>query len=117
MGYVPDWKSEISRNYKMIVEEYLKNKGSYQLEAIISPEAIIRIIENEILHPKDPVKRPFNITVFSKFLFHRNLPGKTSPVRKILSPEKFILRYLVLKRTLEIIREIREMKSSPEFDH
>jgi len=117
MGYVPDWKSEISRNYKMIVEEYLKNKGSYQLEAIISPEAIIRIIENEILHPKDPVKRPFNITVFSKFLFYRNLPGKTSPVRKILSPEKFILRYLVLKRTLEIIREIREMKSSPEFDH
>lgn len=112
MGYVPDWKSEIIRNYRMIPEDYFKGQDHYQLHTIISPESVIRIIKNEVIQKPRAAKRQFDRSVLSKFLFHRKSPGSAPPARKILPPEKFILRYLVLKRTLEIIRETRSMKNS-----
>jgi asparagine synthase (glutamine-hydrolysing) len=111
MGYVPDWKSEIIRNYNMISEEYLEDQDYYLLNAIISPESVRRIIGSEIIHPRSPVKKQFDIPALSKLLFHRKPPEIAPPARKILPAEKFILRYLVLKRTLEIIREMRSMKN------
>lgn len=111
MGYVPDWKGEITRNYKMILEEYIYGKSCYKLENIISPESIISMIENEIILKQLPAKKyPLN-SLFKNIPLLKKSPKAHSPARKILPPEKFILRYLVLKRTLEIIQEMRARNS------
>ena len=107
MGYVPCWKNEISRNYQLILAEYLNKGDCDQLDQIISTESIINIISNEIIARPVRAKKPYLTTLMTKFLKKHNLSVTTAPVKKKLAPEKFILRYLVLKKTLQCIREMR----------
>jgi asparagine synthase (glutamine-hydrolysing) len=111
MGYVPDWKAEITRNYNMILEEYLNNQASHQLDAFISTESVIKMIGNEIMNKPAAIKRNTFSSLIKKLPLSRKSHKPSSPARKILPPVKFILRYLVLKRTLEIIRDLKTMKS------
>ena len=110
MGYVPDWKAEITRNYNMILEEYLNNQASHELDAFISTESVIKMIGNEIMYKPAAVKRNAFSSLFKKLPLPRKSHKTSSPARKILAPVKFILRYLVLKRTLEIIQDLKSMK-------
>jgi asparagine synthase (glutamine-hydrolysing) len=116
MGYVPDWKAEITRNYNMILEEYLNNRECPQLDVVISTGSIIKMIGNEIVPKPLPSKNNLFTSIFKKIPLTRTPPKKSAPARKILAPEKFILRYLVLKRTLEIIRELRVKNSLQASD-
>ncbi len=107
MGYVPDWKTEIKRNKDLILEKYLLNMENPQLDSIIPAETVIQIMTKEILAKNMVNKSGVFHTWLKKIPFVSKPPAKPALKRKILAPEKFILRYLVLKRTLELVGEKR----------
>jgi hypothetical protein len=105
MGYVPDWRSEIRNNLSMLRKEYLNRQPLFGLDSLIPPASIRLMIEREIIPALVKKKVSFYQSVLRKF--NPPKPKPAPSLKKIIHPEKLVLRYLVLSGTLEKIREMR----------
>lgn len=108
-GYIADWKGELRKHLPVIKEQYLSERISLKIDDLIPPELMLRIIKNEINreggnHSSGPAMN--FIRGFGKSISFRQKKLKGSTPKK-MPPEKFILRYLVLRRTLEMVAERR----------
>ena len=114
MGYVPKWDRVLQENKSAIIHDNITGSPSPLLDDIISPDAVARVINGEI--PSLPsASSPGRIYRYMTRKMSGMLRGhpESKPVRPVLKPERFILRYLVLKKSLEIVQEERMGQRTP----
>lgn len=102
-GYIPDWKAEMRKDMDSIVANFFQSGNPSKLDDFINPNSVLRLftVEDEIhykilIYSNAYVKRALQKVHQKKT--YRNPPGKPNPM-------VFLLRYLVLKRFLEIAKD------------
>jgi asparagine synthase (glutamine-hydrolysing) len=101
---VPDWGNELSRFKGSVTSRYIKNGRDSALDDLIPPETVLKVIEGQ-LHPS---RRQESLPQRAAWKLMRLTGLRNMIKRNELSSADFLLRYLVLRRSLDVINELRQ---------
>jgi len=111
-GFVPDstWANEINGKRPLLTERYLPSNRFSMLDAFIAPDSIIKLLslEEEIPDRVGPVvEKVVSLSYRTVNKVLRGVGAKEIRRRKqfVLGRTTFLLRYLVLRRFLEIAEQ------------
>jgi asparagine synthase (glutamine-hydrolysing) len=115
-GYVPDWAAEIAREKYMIIEKYVRPEVASPLDAYIVPKDVRALIATLSDNTRNPAGRLGQIGSASLRMVKRALGISSGGRISFTTPSRatcatFLLRYLVLRRFLEIVKKEAKTQS------
>ena len=110
LNLIPDWTAEIFREKTLIKDTYFENGKQSLMDAYINPDRIMNLLFFEEKTPNKVTSLKKNINSVSYNLLRKVIPNEGGKIRRQIRPfitsrTVFLLRYLVLKRFLEIAKE------------
>jgi len=110
LDLIPDMTPEIFREKTSIKDTYFKNGKPSLMDDYIDPNSIIKLLFIENKTPNKVTSLRKNINNISYNMLRKVIPNEGGKIRRQIRPfitsrTVFLLRYLVLKRFLEIAKE------------
>ena len=110
LNLIPDWTAEIIREKTSIKDTYLENGKPSLMDDYIDPYSIVKLLFIKEKTPNKVTSLKKNINSISYYMLRKVIPNEGGKIRRQIRPfitsrTVFLLRYLVLKRFLEIAKE------------
>ena len=110
LNLIPDWTAEIFREKVSIKDTYFENGKPSLMDDYFDPDSIIKLLFIEEKTQNKVTSYKKNINSISYNMLRKVIPNEGGKIRRQIRPfitsrTVFLLRYLVLKRFLEIAKE------------